>query len=643
MNRFRKIAGSITLALVLGVIIVAFVLGDVAGVGGALRLASSDPVVTRIGGWHLGPITLGGTVIKGGQVRSEFDREFEQLNNRAGIKLTRDQAIMLGLPSRALRNIEQRLLLDRAMADLGIVISDEQIRDNIGQTPAFQGPDGKFSQRQYQAVLQNLRISEAQYVADLRRDIGLSQMLGVTGGVVMPKVMRDALYRYRREQRVAEVVLIDPSKMTDVPAPTDEQIKAYYDANAKRFELPERRSLTFVTLTPEDVAGEVLVNEDQVRGYFKDRKPQLDKPGKRDIDQFLASDEAQARKIAELVAGGKSLEEAGKEVTGKEITKVGVVTPSDLPGELAKAAFESKEPGLVPPVKSGVGWHVARVNRIVEPTVSVSFEDVKAQLEQELRLQAAGDILVKRISDLEKTLSRVDDLEAAAKQFNLKLQKVEDVDSAGRDASGKDLVEGPWASDLLAAGFRLKQGETSGLGETKAGHAYVVRADKVSLPRIPSLEETKDRVAAAWTDEERRKATVTRAKEIADRANAVAELSALARTVRSEVKTAKPVTRVQSDANAGLQGPLVAKLFELEPGKSAAVATDEGAAVVRLREVVAADPATAPEEADKLGKELDRAAANDLAGQLVASLERRYGVQRDATAFAAQFRVGQQQ
>jgi peptidyl-prolyl cis-trans isomerase D len=643
MNRFRKVAGSITLALLLGLLAVAFVLGDVAGVGGALRLAGSDPVVSRIGGWHLGPITLGGSTIKGGQVRSEFDRELEQLNSRAGIKLSRDQAIMLGLPARALRNLEQRLLLDRAMADLGIVISDDQIRENIAQTPAFQGPDGKFSQRQYQAVLFNLRISEAQYIADLRRDIGLSQMLGATGGVTTPKVLRDALYRYRREQRVAEVVLIDPARMTDVPAPTDEQIKAYYDANAKRFELPERRSLTFVTLTPEDVAGEVLVTEEQVRAYFKDRKAQLDKPGKRDIDQFLVSDEAQAKKITELVAGGKSLEEAGKEVTGKEISKIGVVTPSDLPGDLGKAAFELKEPGLVPPVKSGVGWHVARVNRIVEPTVSATFEDVKAQLEQELRLQAAGEVLVKRTTDLEKALSRTDDLEAAAKQFNLTLRKVEDVDAAGRDAAGKPQVEGPWASDLMAAAFRLKQGETGALGETKAGHAYVVRADKVTPPRTPTLEEARDRVAAAWTDEERRKTTVTRAKEIADRANAVAELSALARTVRSEVKTAKPVTRAQSDANAGLQGPLVAKLFELEPGKSAAVATDEGAAVVRLREIVPADPATAPDEAEKLGKELDRASGNDLAAQLVAALERRYGVQRDAAAFSAQFRVGSQQ
>lgn len=642
MNRFRKIAGSITLALILGVILVAFVLGDIAGVGGALRMAGADPVVTRIGGWHLGPLTLGGSTIKGTQIRNEFERELEQLNGRAGVKLTRDQAIMLGLPTRALRNLEQRVLLDRAIADLGIVISDDQIRRNITETPAFQGPDGKFSPRQYQAVLQNLKISEAQYIADLRRDIGLSQMLGMTGGVTMPKVVRDALYRHRREQRIAEVVSIDPAKLTDIPAPTDEQLKAFFEAAQKRFDIPERRTLSFVALTPEDVAGDVTVTEEQVRAFFRDRKAQLDKPGKRDIDQFLAADEAQARRIADLVAGGKSLEDAGKEVTGKEITKIGVVTPLDLPGELAKAAFELKDPGPVAPVKSGVGWHVARVNRIVEAGVSVNYDDVKAQLERELRLQGAGDILVKRISDLEKALLRADSLDAAAQQVNLKVQKIENVDAAGKDPQGKVLVSGQWASEMLAAGFRMREGETSGLGETNAGQAYVVRADKVTAARTPTLEEARAQVVAAWTDAERRKAAAARAKEIADRANAVAELSALARTVRSEVKTAKAVTRAQSDAAAGLQGPLVAKLFELELGKSAAVTTDDGAAVVRLREIVPADPATAADEADKLGKELDRVAANDLATQLVATLERRYGVQRDMTAFASQFRAGQQ-
>jgi peptidyl-prolyl cis-trans isomerase D len=216
------------------------------------------------------------------------------------------------------------------------------------------------------------------------------------------------------------------------------------------------------------------------------------------------------------------------------------------------------------------------------------------------------------------------------------------VDSSGRAPDGKLVVDGPWANDLLAAAFRLKQGETGGVGETKAGNVYVARADKVTPARTPSLDEARDRVVAAWTEAERRKIAVTRATEIADRANAVAELSALARTVRSEVKTSKAITRAQSDPAVGLQGPLVTKLFELEPGKSAAVTTDDGAAVVRLREIVPADPAAQTAEVEKLGKELDGVVANDLAGQLVAALERRYGVQRDPSAFAGLFRIEQQ-
>ena len=642
MNRFRKIAGAITLTLVLGIILVAFVLGDVAGVSGALRMAGADPVVSRIGGWHLGPITLGGTTITGREVRDQFGRELEQINSRSGTRLTNDQAIMLGLPTRALRSLEQRRLLDRAIADLGIVVSDEQIRQNIAETPAFQGPDGKFSRGQFQGVLQNLRLTEGQYISDLRRDIALSQMLGMTSGVATPTIVRDALFRYRREQRIAEVVAVEGAKMTDVPAPTDEQIKAYYDANARRFDLPERRSLSFVALTPEDVAGDVQVTEEQLRGVFNDRKADFDKPEKRDIDQVLVNDEAQAKKIAELVAGGKSLEEAGKDVTGKDIIKLGTLTPRDLPGELAKAAFEPQAPGLAAPVKTGLGWHVVRINKI-EPGQTATFESVKDQLEREYRAQMAPDLLVKRIEELEKTLARVDNLDTAAEQLHLKVRKVEDVDAEGRDAAGKVVVEGPWATELLAAAFRLRSGETGGVGETKAGHLYVVRTDKVTPIRTPSLDEAKARVVAAWTEIERRKVAITRAKEIADRANAVAELAALARTVRAEVKTSQAITRTQTDAGAGLSAPLVIKLFELELGKSTAVTIDDGAAVVRLREIIPADPAAQTAEVEKLGKELDTAAANDLAGQLVASLERRYGLQRDAAAFASLFRPEQQQ
>ncbi|TWT10689.1 peptidyl-prolyl cis-trans isomerase [Reyranella sp. CPCC 100927] len=642
MNRFRKIAGSITLALVLGVILVAFVLGDIAGVGGALRMAGADPVVSRIGGWHIGPITLGGTTIKGREVRDQFARELDQINSRSPTRLTNDQAIMLGLPNRALRTLEQRVLLDRAITDLGIVVSDEQVRQNIAQTPAFRGPDGQFSRAQFQGILQNMRITEGQYIADLRRDIALNQMLGMTAGATLPKIERDAIFRYRREQRIAEVVAVQGAKMTDVPAPTDEQIKTYYDANARRFNLPERRSLSFVALTADDVAADVQVTDEQLRSLFNDRKADFDKPEKRDIDQVLVNDEAQAKKIAELVAGGKSLEDASKEATGKDIIKLGALTERDLPADLAKAAFASKEAGLVAPVKTALGWHVLRVNKI-EPGQTATFEQVKDQLEREYRAQVAPDLLVKRIEELEKALARVDNLDTAAEQLNLKVRKLEAVDAEGRDANGKVVIEGPWLADLLAAAFRLREGETSGVGETKAGALYVVRADKVTASRTPTLEEAKERVAAAWTEVERRKVAVTRAQEIADRANAVAELAALARSVRSEVKTSQAITRSQTDAGAGLQGPLVAKLFELELGKSAAVTTDDGAAVVRLREIVPADPATATTEVETLGKELDTAAANDLAGQFVAALERRYGLQRDATAFASLFRLEQQQ
>ncbi|QQS12629.1 MAG: peptidyl-prolyl cis-trans isomerase [Rhodospirillales bacterium] len=639
MNSFRKIAASIVLALVLGIILVAFVLGDIAGVGGALQAAGRDPVVARVGGWRLGPLEFGGTVIKGREVRDQFNRDLE----RFGGQITADQAVRMGVPSRTLRTIEQRLLLDRAIQDHGVVVSDQQVRQAITDTRAFAGVDGKFSRDVFMNALRQTGTTEARFVADMRRQIALEQLLGATAaGARAPAVVRDAMFRFRNEKRIAEVVSIDAAKITDVPEPTDAQLKTLYDANPRRFELPERRSLSFVVMSADDFTAQVGVSEDELKRVFEDRKNEFGRPEKRDVDQVLVDDEATARKIADAVAGGKSLDDAAKEIAGKAVIKLGVVEKRELPPEIAEAVFASDKPGAaIAPVKTPFGWHVPRVNRI-DAGEAPDFAAARAKLEAEFRAQAAPDLLDKQARAFEKALGRLDKLEDAAQTVNATIRTVADVDAAGAGPDGMARLAGPWTQDMLQAAFRLKEGETGALGETKAGVFYVVRADKVAPARTPPFDEVKDKVKTAWTLAERRRLAVARAKEIADRVGAVAELASLAAAAKLEVKTAKPITRAENDGPAGLTDALVGALFQLTPGKTASVATDSGAAVVRLKEIVAADPATAAADLEKLGKDLDSAMSNDLAAQYVASLERRYGITRDTAAFAALFRPEQQ-
>lgn len=641
MNRFRKIAASIVLALLLGVLLLAFVFSDIAGVSSALRMAGSDATVSRIGGVHVGPFHFGGTQIKGREVRDEFSRQFERFNQQFRGQLTNDAAIAMGLPFQALRSLEERALFDRAIADAGIVITDTQLRASIEREPAFH-VDGKFSPTQYRAILQQSRVPEALYLGDKRREMAANQLVGVMmDAAATPAPLRDALFRYRREQRIAETLTLEAARMPDPAPATDEQLKAFYETVKSRFQIAERRSLSYVMVEEADVLELVSITDDLLKQAFDERLARYARPEKREVDQVVVADEDKAKAIATAVAGGKSLEDASKEVLQRDDSVIGLgsVERRELPPDLAKAIFALKEPGAVEPVKSPLGWHIARVTKI-EPGENPSLESLKPRIEADLRKELASEVLGRLIGEFDRELGRADNLDAAAEAIKMKLQKVESVDQRGFDSAGRPAVGGEAAADMLGTAWGLPEGKTSSVKELRSGAFYVVRVDKVTPASTPDLEPVKAQVMLAWIEAERRKAAEAQAKSIVDKLGAVTDLETQAQALRLTVKTSKAVGRGERDEANGLPAAAVTALFKLKPGEAVVVPATGGATIVRLKEIVAADPAKDAAELQKLSKDLDSITARSMRDAYVQLLEKRYGVVRDAPALATVFRPG---
>jgi peptidyl-prolyl cis-trans isomerase D len=644
MNRFRKIAASIVLALLLSVLLLAFVFSDIAGVSSALRMAGADATVSRIGGVQAGPFHFGGTQIKGREVRDEFSRQYERFNQQFRGQLTNEAALAMGVHIQALRSLEERVLFDRAIADAGIVVTDAQLRAAIEREPAFQA-DGKFSPVQFRYILQQNRVPEALYLQDKRREMAANQLVGVMmEGIRTPPPLRDALFRYRREQRIAETLTLEAARMPDPPQPTDDQLKAFYETVKSRFQVAERRSLSYVMVEESDVLELVSITEDQLKQAFDERLARYARPEKREVDQVVVAEEDKAKAIAAAVAGGKSLEDASKEVLQRDGAVIGLggVEQRELPPDFAKAIFALKEPGAVPPVKSPLGWHVARVIKI-EPGENPSFESLKPRIEADLRKELASEVLGRLVGEFDRELGRADNLDAAAEATKLKLKKVDSVDQRGFDANGRPAVAGEAVADMLGTAWGLAEGKTSSVKELRSGAFYVVRIDKVTAARTPPLEDVKAQVVVAWIEAERHKAAEAQAKSIVDKLGAVTDLNTQAQALRLTVKTSKPVGRGDRDEANGLTAAAVTALFKLKPGEAVVVAGTGVASIVRLKEIVAADPAKDAAELQRLDKDLDAVTARSLRDAYVQLLEKRYGVVRDPQALATVFRPGEQQ
>ena len=162
-----------------------------------LRMGGRSTEVAHVGGTHI-PLYgwVGGTSVSVNEVRDQLQPPAREIQRQTGQRPEPEQALRYGLHVRALEEVVQRAVLDYAIQQFGLVVSDAEVRAAIARNPAFAGTGGSFDPLLYRNRLQQARISEAQYVTDIRREIAASQLFGAvrTEGLA-PKSLRDDIFK----------------------------------------------------------------------------------------------------------------------------------------------------------------------------------------------------------------------------------------------------------------------------------------------------------------------------------------------------------------------------------------------------------------------------------------------------------------
>ena len=184
----------------------------------------------------------------------------------------------------------------------------------------------------------------------------------------VPASLTDRVYRYRNEQRVADVLRLDHSKFRDIPPPDAATLATFHRENAGLFTAPEYRGLTVVLLQPEDVADDVNVPEQRVQDEYDSRINEFTKLERREIHQILVSDEAKIEEISKRLSLGEDFEKVAKEVAGikKTSLQLGNLAKRDIPvPKLAEAAFRLAPNTNSEPIKTALGWHILKIAKVI--------------------------------------------------------------------------------------------------------------------------------------------------------------------------------------------------------------------------------------------------------------------------------------
>ena len=126
MNNFRKLARYIILFLMFGMLIISFALW---GIGDMLKVGGRSNEVAHVGGTHI-PLYgwVGGAPVTVTEVKDQLDRQLEGIQRQTGQRPDPDQALRFGLHVRALEESIQRAVLDYAIQQFGLVVSDAEGR-----------------------------------------------------------------------------------------------------------------------------------------------------------------------------------------------------------------------------------------------------------------------------------------------------------------------------------------------------------------------------------------------------------------------------------------------------------------------------------------------------------------------------------
>ena len=580
-------------------------------------------------------IVVGGIEVAPDQVMVEYKRELEQLQRRLGGQLTDEQARRIGLMDRTIEQMVARLLLDRAAADMGLVADEAALRRMIAATPAFQNQQGRFDPIMYRQALAASGFTEQSYEALARSDMIRSQLAGaISGGATAPAVMAQAVARYRGERRVAAVLTVASDRMPAPPPPARSVLEAYHQAQSANFMAPEYRALTLLTLTPDRLAGDITVSDDQVKEAFDQRQSDFQVPERRALRQILFQDEAAARKAATLAVGGRDLDGIAKSAGPKplDVIDLGTVEASALPPDLAGPVFALPLGGISEPLHSGLGWHLFQVTAI-QPATGQTMDQVKPQLVAELKKEQAVDKLYEMANQIEDALGGGANIEEAGKRFNLPVTKIAATDAHGLAPDGKPVADLPKSDKLLATLFQTDAGADSPLTELESGGYFLVRVDKVTPPALRPFDTVKDEVAKAWAAENRSTVARQQAETVLGEIKAGKEMAAVAKAHKLEIKDSAPFTREQTPPELSPQ--LAAELFKADPGGLVSGDVATGTVVARLAKVLPADPAALAETQRQVQAQMTQAMGSDLFDQYVAALTAKYGVHINRTTLEA--------
>lgn len=494
LDRIREGAQGPWAMVIIALIILSFVFAGV----GSYMTGSTDTSAATVNGE---PVSM-----------ADFDRAYQ--NSRARMEsqfgegiatLFSDEAYLKQFKQGVLDSLIGEVLVEQKAREIGLRVSDAQIKQAIVQMPEFQR-GGQFDNEVFQALLRQNGFTPADFSNYMRVQMTREQLTrAISGSDFALAAEVEQAYAIQAQTRDGQYLVVNTKPFVQAVEISDDEVQQYYSANVEQFDTEEKVDLAYVVLNLDSLKKDISVSEEQIETYYQQNINAFTTPERRRVSHILVEtgdDEAAAeQKAADLLARVEAgedfaaLAEANSDDTfsAENGGDLDFIEPDTLDPAFEEAAFALQEVGAVSTVvKSAFGYHIIKLTEL-EPSAQASLDEVTDEIRDTLVSDQAMDKFYQLQTEMDRLAFEIpESLEDVALAVNAEIQ----TSGLVTRATFPELLNNV---DVISAAFSaelLQDGMNSQVIELDANNVAVVRINEYEPQRTKTIEEMRPTILA---------------------------------------------------------------------------------------------------------------------------------------------------
>lgn len=607
ISSFRRYLDSWVVKIFFGIMVLSFVFW---GVGDVVRLAGTETWVAKIGG----------QTIEASAVQAEYQRAMAGMTRNLPPGQDATPELRRRVGDETVQRMVTQAALSEELRSLRIVAPDAAVAELAREIPAFRGPDGKFSKPVFDMVLRNNGLTEARFLDSLRGDVAQRQLLAaVAAGATASDTLIQAIYVGEYQKRSARIAEFALSAAPEPPPPEEAVLRRWYDNHPDLYRTPEYRRVKAVLLTPQRLAQDVAVTDQELRDLFERTRSQFIVPARRTAEVISTQSEDAAKALAAKWRDGAdwaAMQEAATAAGASAIVMTEATEAAFPDPDLSKAVFAATLNDVSEPVKAQLAWYVVKVTT-ASAGENPTFDDVAARLRERVVADKAADLMYDRANKVDGLLANGTSLDDMPDDVGL-VGLAGSLDPQGMTPEN-ELAPIPGAMELraaiVAAAFQAQKGDPPRLTEvstpsTGGSAYYAMVVEDITPSAMKAFEDVRDRVADDWrADQQRRAQEEVAAKMLA--ALKSGQSFEDAATVAGVTERTTPVM-TRAELPEGVPAELQRAMFTMKQGEPTMIETAESFIVAVLAEVIDPDPTADPAGHAQVRQAVARSVGGDI-------------------------------